>query len=272
MEIYCGTIKDLLSNTPDLKIKQEKRGNRTCNYVEGLRHDEVKSTGDVLQVITTVNENRRVVATSMNAESSRSHLIMKVDVLTIDKLSGKRTQACLNMIDLAGSERVARSEVQGQAMKEAQAINTSLSALGNVLSALGKGSSHVPYRNSKLTHALADSLGGNSKVLMFANISPASDNISETISTLQWATRARAVELGQAKANVEGGDGKAAAPVAWDGEGGDDGSPAEAAPAAQTPTKGKKPAPSPRKSTPAARGGARGARGRGAPRGRAGRK
>lgn len=202
-EIYCEMIKDLLNGNEDLQIRQGKDAvGRTINYIENLSNEVVRDVDSVLKVIEKANGFRKTVTTKMNPESSRSHLIMSVDVATIDRLSGKRTQSHLNMIDLAGSERVGKSGVQGQNMKEAQAINQSLSALGNVLAALGKGTSHVPYRNSKLTHSLADSLGGNSKVLMFANINPISSNVSETLSTLNWATRARKVELGQAKANV----------------------------------------------------------------------
>lgn len=206
-EIYCDTIRDLLETSRGaLNIRQEKRGTRVHNYVDGLSQRVVASVDDVINTIKLANDNRSTASTNMNEYSSRSHLIMTVDVATIDKLSDKRTQSALHMIDLAGSERVGRSGVQGQALKEAQFINQSLAALGNTLSALGRKDNHVPYRDSKLTHALADALGGNSKVLMFCNVSPSSDNVQETLSSLQFATRARAVELGKATANVSKGD------------------------------------------------------------------
>jgi kinesin family protein C2/C3 len=226
-EIYCDQLRDLLvKDSPDLKIRQDKRNGRVHNFVDGLSQRVVASVDDVNQTIALANSNRSTASTNMNAYSSRSHLIMTVEVATIDKLSNKRTQAALHMIDLAGSERVGRSGVQGQALKEAQFINQSLAALGNTLSALGRKDGHVPYRDSKLTHSLADALGGNSKVLMFCNISPSSDNVSETLSSLQFATRARAVELGKATANVSGSD-KPPAELADEDE-----APAAAAPAA----------------------------------------
>jgi kinesin family protein C2/C3 len=159
-------------------VKQEKRGTRVHNYVDGLSTRVVTSVDDVVNTIDLANNNRSTASTNMNLYSSRSHLIMTVDMATIDKLSNKRTQSALHMVDLAGSERVGRSGVQGQALKEAQFINQSLSSLGNVLSSLGRKDNHVPYRDSKLTHVLADALGGNSKVLMFCNVSPSSDNVS----------------------------------------------------------------------------------------------
>eukprot|EP00300_Choanocystis_sp_HF-7_P030279 c39072_g1_i1.p1 GENE.c39072_g1_i1~~c39072_g1_i1.p1 ORF type:complete len:766 (+),score=221.84 c39072_g1_i1:49-2298(+) len=203
LEIYCETIRDLLEPSNDnLQVRQEKLGDRTRNYVDNLKEETVHSVDDVEAVIDTANKNRSIAATNMNEYSSRSHLVMSVSCRTTDKLSGKKAASSLHMVDLAGSERVGRSGVTGQKLKEAQSINQSLSALGNVLAALGRKDGHVPYRNSKLTHVLADALGGNSKVLMFCNISPSSDNVAETVSSLQFATRARAVELGKATANV----------------------------------------------------------------------
>ena len=115
--------------------------------------------------------------------------------------TGEQLYGKLNLIDLAGSERLARSGVTGQAQKEAISTNSSLSALGDVISGLGKASKHVPYRNSKLTHLLSDSLSGDSKCLMFLNISPSSANHSETSNALLFGQRCRKVELGQAKKN-----------------------------------------------------------------------
>merc|ERR1711865_1052218 len=108
----------------------------------------------------------------------------------------------LSLVDLAGCERISRSGATGQQLKEATSINASLSALGDVIAALSSKNAHIPYRNSKLTHLLADSLGGQSKCLMFVNVSPAAVNASETLNSLGFASRCRATELGRAKKNV----------------------------------------------------------------------
>merc|ERR1711871_644823 len=142
-------------------------------------------------------------ATAMNAQSSRSHMMVQILCRTQDSMTGQATVGKLTLCDLAGSERIAKSEVTGQALKEAQHINKSLSCLGDVIAALGSKQGHVPYRNSKLTHVLQDSLGGNSKTLMFCNISPAAVNCGESVCSLQFANRAKSVELGKAQKNVE---------------------------------------------------------------------
>ena len=110
----------------------------------------------------------------------------------------------MHLVDLAGSERQSKTEAAGDRLKEANAINKSLSCLGDVIGALGnaKKGEHIPYRNSKLTHLLSDSLGGNSKVVMMVNISPAVYNEGETVCSLNFASRCRNVELGQARKNV----------------------------------------------------------------------
>merc|ERR1712054_2354 len=110
----------------------------------------------------------------MNEHSSRSHLVLKLEVHVTNSTTNARSTGKLSMVDLAGSERVAKSGAQGDRLKEAQAINKSLSALGDVVRSLVQqgGQGHIPYRNSKLTHVLAGSIGGDSKTLMFCNISP----------------------------------------------------------------------------------------------------
>ena len=133
----------------------------------------------------------------LNARSSRSHLIVALDVITTKR--GKTTTAKLNLIDLAGSERLSKTGATGDRLKEAQNINKSLSALGDVINSLAKkGATHIPYRNSKLTFLLQDSLSRHAKVLMFVNISPAESNASETICSLTFAARCRDVALGAA--------------------------------------------------------------------------
>jgi kinesin family protein C2/C3 len=118
-------------------------------------------------------------------------------------MNGECTRSKLWLVDLAGSERLAKTDVQGERLKEAQNINRSLSALGDVISALATKNSHIPYRNSKLTHLLQDSLGGDSKALMFVQISPSNNDVSETLSSLNFASRVRRIELGPAKKQVD---------------------------------------------------------------------
>ncbi|KAK0584131.1 hypothetical protein LWI29_008104 [Acer saccharum] len=114
-------------------------------------------------------------------------------------IDGDCTKSKLWLVDLAGSERLAKTDAQGERLKEAQCINRSLSALGDVIYALATKNSHIPYRNSKLTHLLQDSLGGDSKTLMFVQISPSEKDLSETLSSLNFSTRVRGIELGPAK-------------------------------------------------------------------------
>jgi kinesin family protein C2/C3 len=124
----------------------------------------------------------------------------------LDVKNGSTSRGCLHLIDLAGSERVERSEATGDRLKEAQHINKSLSALGDVIFALAQKNAHVPYRNSKLTQVLQSSLGGQAKTLMFVQINPDVESYSETISTLKFAERVSGVELGAARSNKEGKD------------------------------------------------------------------
>ncbi|CAD6255819.1 unnamed protein product [Miscanthus lutarioriparius] len=161
-----------------------------------------------VQMMEVYNEqNRAVCSTAMNDRSSRSHSCLTVHVQGRDLTSGTVLRGCMHLVDLAGSERVDKSEVVGDRLKEAAHINKSLAALGDVIAALAqKKSTHVPYRNSKLTQLLQDSLGGQAKTLMFIHIAPEPDAVSESISTLKFAERVATIELGAAKSNKEGGE------------------------------------------------------------------
>ncbi|AQK40212.1 P-loop nucleoside triphosphate hydrolase superfamily protein with CH (Calponin Homology) domain [Zea mays] len=166
----------------------------------------VTSTSDVVELMNQGQKNRAVGSTAINDRSSRSHSCLTVHVQGRDLTSGTVLRGCMHLVDLAGSERVDKSEVVGDRLKEAQYINKSLSALGDVIASLSQKNTHVPYRNSKLTQLLQDSLGGQAKTLMFVHISPELDAAGETISTLKFAERVASVELGAAKQNKEGSE------------------------------------------------------------------
>ncbi|KAF7806783.1 kinesin-like protein KIN-14P [Senna tora] len=166
----------------------------------------VKSTSDVMDLMDIGLKNRASSATAMNERSSRSHSVVSIHVRGTDVKSGSSLYGNLHLVDLAGSERVDRSEVTGDRLKEAQHINKSLSALGDVIFALSQKSSHIPYRNSKLTQLLQSALGGQAKTLMFVQLNPDVNSFSETLSTLKFAERVSGVELGAARSTKEGRD------------------------------------------------------------------
>jgi len=198
LEIYQEEIRDLL-NTKDKDKRLELKERPDIGvYVKDLNSFVTKSVDDIMQVMKIGNENRSVGRTNMNEHSSRSHAIFMVTIECSEPgLDGENhiRVGRLNLVDLAGSERQSKTGTQGERFKEATKINLSLSALGNVISALVDGkSSHIPYRDSKLTRLLQDSLGGNSKTVMVANIGPASYNLEETLSTLRYANRAKNIK------------------------------------------------------------------------------
>ncbi|XP_027357387.1 kinesin-like protein KIN-14C [Abrus precatorius] len=166
----------------------------------------VKSTSDVMKLMDIGLKNRAKGSTAMNERSSRSHSVVSIHVRGLDKKSGSTLQGNLHLVDLAGSERVDRSEVTGDRLKEAQHINKSLSALGDVIFALAQKSAHVPYRNSKLTQLLQSSLGGHAKTLMLVQINSDQKSYSESLSTLKFAERVSGVELGAARSTKDGRD------------------------------------------------------------------
>ncbi|CAL2262264.1 unnamed protein product [Prunus armeniaca] len=207
VEIYNEQVRDLLSSDGS----QKKLGIMTHSQPNGLAVPDasmhpVKSTSDVIQLMGLGLKNRVVSATALNERSSRSHSVVTVHVRGTDLKTGSALIGNLHLVDLAGSERVDRSEVIGDRLKEAQHINKSLSALGDVIFALSQKSTHVPYRNSKLTQVLQSSLGGQAKTLMFVQLNPETSSYSESLSTLKFAERAAGVELGAARSNKEGRD------------------------------------------------------------------
>ncbi|KAL9233435.1 hypothetical protein vseg_008438 [Gypsophila vaccaria] len=197
MEIYNEQVRDLLATD------EIRNSSQTGINVPDATRLPVSTTEDVISLMNLGHKNRAVSSTAMNDRSSRSHSCMTVHVQGKDLTSGTMLRGGMHLVDLAGSERVDKSEVTGDRLKEAQHINKSLAALGDVIASLSLKNAHVPYRNSKLTQLLQDSLGGQAKTLMFVHISPEADAIGETISTLKFAERVSTVELGAARANKD---------------------------------------------------------------------
>lgn len=206
IEIYNEQVRDLLV-TEGLNKRLEIRNNSQNGFnVPDASLVHVESMYDVIDLMKLGHKNRAVGATALNDRSSRSHSCLTVHVQGRDVTSGAVLRGCMHLVDLAGSERVDKSEVAGDRLKEAQHINKSLSALGDVISSLAQKNSHVPYRNSKLTQLLQDSLGGQAKTLMFVHISPELNAVGETLSTLKFAERVATVELGAAQVHKDTSD------------------------------------------------------------------
>lgn len=208
LEIYNEEIRDMLvdrSNAaagfPKLSAKEGPNG----MYVPDLTIYDVEELEDVLEILNLGAKNRTTFATNMNEHSSRSHAMLSVYIKSFNKIMNTTSYGKLHLIDLAGSERVSRSGATGDRLKEAAAINKSLSALGDVIQARAEKKGHVPFRNSTLTYLLSDSLSGDSKTLMFVNVSPVASNADETVCSLNFASRVRSVELGRASKNVSSG-------------------------------------------------------------------
>lgn len=201
LEIYNESIRDLLGTTDkDLKVIKGKTGME----VQDLTMVSVTGVTEVLNWLKKGAKRRHTSQTGMNDRSSRSHLVLSVYVTGVNTITKQNIAGKLHLIDLAGSERISRSGVTGDQLKEAQAINYSLSALGNCISARANNQGHVPYRDSQLTYLLQDSLEKNSKTLMFVQISPSLNDVTESICSLNFAARVRMVELGKAEKNTGG--------------------------------------------------------------------
>ncbi|XP_051880626.1 kinesin-like protein KIF3C isoform X2 [Pristis pectinata] len=197
LEIYQEEIRDLLSKDQNKKLELKEKP-ETGVYIKDLSSFVTKNVKEIEHVMNVGNQTRAVASTNMNEYSSRSHAIFVVTIecseLGLDGENHIRVGK-LNLVDLAGSERQSKTGVQGERLKEAAKINLSLSALGNVISALVDGkSTHIPYRDSKLTRLLEDSLGGNAKTIMVATIGPASCNYEESLTTLRYANRTKNIK------------------------------------------------------------------------------
>lgn len=193
VEVYNEELHDLLTSAKEAEGKRKPE----------IRHDEVRRTTTVVncksvsldsedtveQMLKHAQNNRSVAATKANERSSRSHSVFILKLIGENSATHERCEGTLNLVDLAGSERLKHSGAEGDRMKETQNINKSLTCLGDVIEALGKGNGHIPYRNSQLTYLLKNSLGGNSKTLMFVMVSPLEAHLKETLTSLRFATK-----------------------------------------------------------------------------------
>jgi kinesin family protein 3/17 len=196
VEIYNDELRDLLASgdSEPLKIREDPQHGVT---IRGVAMHKVQQLDDLWRLLAFGKKNRKVRKTNMNPESSRSHSILTLNVETLSQMEGGShvRSARLNLVDLAGSERIAKTGAEGAGMAEGININYELMILGNCIAALtSKGNTHIPYRDSKLTMLLRDSLGGNARTMMIAALGPASYNFSETMSTLRYAERAKKIE------------------------------------------------------------------------------
>eukprot|EP00301_Raphidiophrys_heterophryoidea_P027792 c9826_g1_i1.p1 GENE.c9826_g1_i1~~c9826_g1_i1.p1 ORF type:complete len:915 (-),score=281.95 c9826_g1_i1:193-2580(-) len=193
IEIYLERIRDLLDTTKtNLSVHEDKLKGV---YVEGATEEYVSSPEDVFAVMKYGASLRVTASTSMNAESSRSHSIFMMQIKQRDTKTEAVKTGKLFLVDLAGSEKVRKTGASGDRLEEAKNINKSLAALGNVINALtDENMTHVPYRDSKLTRILQQSLGGNSKTCLVLACSPSSWNDAETLSTLRFGSRAKLIK------------------------------------------------------------------------------
>ncbi|KAM7529462.1 hypothetical protein LguiB_032872 [Lonicera macranthoides] len=194
VELYQDTLVDLLLPKHAKRLKLDiKKDSKGMVSVENVTVVSISTYDELKGIIQRGSEQRHTTGTLMNEQSSRSHLILSVIIESTNLQTQSVARGKLSFVDLAGSERVKKSGSAGNQLKEAQSINKSLSALGDVISALSSGNQHIPYRNHKLTMLMSDSLGGNAKTLMFVNISPAESNLEESYNSLTYASRVRSI-------------------------------------------------------------------------------
>ncbi|XP_061435941.1 kinesin-like protein KIFC1 [Lethenteron reissneri] len=216
IEIYNENLRDLLAGprtgkSQPLEIKQAPlKGSggsaaaaaTTAQLtVTNLLYTPVTTEAELERLLLIAKGNRSVASTAANNRSSRSHSVFQLHIRGSNDVTGQQFTSQLNLVDLAGSERLDKSQSTGERLKEAQHINSSLTSLALVIMALSNKEQHIPYRNSKLTYLLQNCLGGNSKTLMFINLSPSEDNFSETLNSLRFATKVNECVIGTAQAN-----------------------------------------------------------------------
>ncbi|KAG0272182.1 kinesin-like nuclear fusion protein [Linnemannia exigua] len=202
VEIYNETVNDLLGNdgldSGGGKKHEIRHGANGKTTVTDITTVVLTSAEKVTALLKKAAHNRSVGSTQMNERSSRSHCVFTLRLAGKNSITDESSEGVLNLIDLAGSERLSQSGATGDRLRETQAINKSLSCLGDVIYAIANKDPHVPYRNSKLTYLLQNSLGGNSKTLMFVNISPLKSNFNETLCSLRFATKVNSCTIGTA--------------------------------------------------------------------------
>uniref|UniRef100_A0A2A4J703 Kinesin motor domain-containing protein n=1 Tax=Heliothis virescens TaxID=7102 RepID=A0A2A4J703_HELVI len=200
LEIYNEIIYDLLNSSKDQVTHEIKMSNSkgTDVYVSNLKEEEVKNSHDFIRLMIFAQRNRQTAATLNNERSSRSHSVAQIKISAIHEKRKEKYTSNLNLVDLAGSE----SGKTTQRMDETKHINRSLSELSKVILSLQTNQSHIPYRNSKLTHLLMPSLGGNSKTLMLVNINQFDECFNETLNSLRFATQVNNCRVVKAKKNI----------------------------------------------------------------------
>mmetsp|Transcript_4378 Transcript_4378/g.6951 ORF Transcript_4378/g.6951 Transcript_4378/m.6951 type:complete len:491 (-) Transcript_4378:2208-3680(-) len=202
VEIYMEKIKDLLNpknQNGNLKIRESKTKG---TFIQSVTEVWVANKSEVYKAMEAGANNRHVASTKMNAESSRSHSVFILKITQINRQTGSKRQSKVFLVDLAGSEKVRKTEAKGKTLDEAKMINKSLSCLGNVIYALTGNKSHVPYRDSKLTRLLSDSLGGNAKTCLIVTCSPSLYNAEETLNSMRFGQRAKLIK-NKPKINAE---------------------------------------------------------------------
>merc|ERR1712223_1938510 len=204
LEIYNEEIRDLLATEKGLKYDIKKVDTKSNEiYVSNLKVEDVTNGEKIGHLLKRAKKNRAVAATNCNERSSRSHSVFILKIVGKNSITSESCTGSLNLVDLAGSERLKDSGSTGLRLDETKNINSSLSALSKVIMALANNKDgHIPYRDSKLTHLLMNSLGGNSKTLMFVNLSPKENHWNETLNSLRFAKRVNNCQIGTASKKV----------------------------------------------------------------------
>ncbi|KAE8687169.1 kinesin-like protein KIF3A-like isoform X2 [Hibiscus syriacus] len=207
LEIYLGNLRDLLVPQatrstdplpPCLSIQTDPKGGIG---IENLVSIQVSNFNQALKLYRFGCQLRSTASTNSNTTSSRSHCMIRISITCFDAPERRRETNKIWLVDLGGSERVVKTKAWGRRLDEGRAINLSLSALGDVIHALQRRKCHIPYRNSKLTRVLKDSLGDDSKTLMLVHVSPKEEDLCETICSLNFAARVKSVRLGHDESN-----------------------------------------------------------------------